>query len=123
MELGTVPVEPRICRGPVGGVIEACAKERQVDVGGGPVLHPARGRLVIRDLLRFYRVADVEYAEAGLEVTARRKLGVRWIVDRAVVRVVSEPREAFEVRECRVAVCRIVDLQHQLRNDRWVLLV
>src|SRR5205823_2470102 len=52
-----------------------------------------------------------------------RESCVRWIVDRAVVRVVSESGETLEVLERRLAVCRIVNLQHQLRYRGWILLV
>src|SRR5205085_1246539 len=105
VELVSVPVESGICRGPVCGVIEPRTEQRQVDVGGGPVVHPPRRRLVIRDLLRIRRVTDVEHAQTRLEVTARREPCIRWIVDRAVVRVVSEPGESLEVLERRLTVC------------------
>src|SRR5262249_44645445 len=80
-------------------------------------------RIVVGDLARTYRIADVEYANAGIEVAAGERRRLMIVVDAAVMRAVKEAGKARDVGYDLRAIGRIVRLEHQLGDDAWLRLV
>src|SRR3989442_8087943 len=81
------------------------------------------GRIEVGDLFRTYRVTDVEYPQAGIEIPARERRRVMPVVDAAVVAAVGEDCQAHEVGEHLGTVGGVVYLQCQPRHDLRVGLV
>src|SRR5436190_21948747 len=72
------------------------------------------GRIVIGDLARPNRIADVEYANPGIEVAARERGRLVLIINATVVAAVHEAAQSGEVGYHFVAVGGIVHLEHHL---------
>ena len=81
------------------------------------------GRIEVRDLLRLHRIANVEHPDAGVEHTARQSRSATAIIDAAVVRPIGKDRQPHQVGQHLRTVRRVVDLQHQTRDDGRIGLV
>src|SRR4030095_13818116 len=88
----------------------------------GAIVVRARARcrgacwVVIRDLAWADWIADVEYANSRIEVTACERCCLVDVVHAAGMAAVGKRSQPGEVRQDLVAVRRIVHLQHDLRD-------
>src|SRR5207237_4453171 len=101
---------------PVRGARQPSATAPVPKIGAGQHLGALRRWLVVRDLARAVRIADVEDANAGLEVATCEDPRVVLVVHVAVVAVVDE---AWIGRfgQGDQAVTWIMRLEHQVRGE------
>src|ERR1700730_749138 len=95
---------------------------------GTEVVGPrARGghssRVVIGDLLWLQWIADVEDADAGIEVTAGQRGRVMLVIHAAVMAAVGESGETYDVGDNHRTRFGSVYLQHQSRYACWIGLI
>src|SRR3989442_1441167 len=75
------------------------------------------GRIEVGDFFRTYRVPDVEYAQAGIEIPAGERRRVMPVIDAAVVAAVGEGRQPHDIGQHLITVDGVVYLQGQPRHD------
>src|SRR5206468_2603954 len=80
-------------------------------------------RVVVCNFLGTKRIANIEYANAGVEVAARERSGMMLVIDAAVMTPIREDREADEIGLNRGAIRGVVDLEGQSRHDLGICLV
>src|SRR6185437_13890404 len=80
-------------------------------------------RVVVRDLLRPRRVANVKDANARVEEAAGERRRIVLVVHATVVAAVGEDGQACQVGQDLSAVLRIVRFQHNPRYELRMLLV
>src|SRR5262249_53398224 len=93
-----------------------------VVIGAGTRRGCPRG-IEVRDLLRSSRVSNVEDADAGIEIAARKRRRVMTVVDTAIVTAIRKAGQSSQVGKHLGAVGRVVRLEHQPRYELRVRFV
>src|SRR5206468_12700451 len=113
-ERSVIGIQVHLRRAPVGSAGPPLSRAHVIGAYGR---RRCPGRIVVRDLLGVYRIANIEHPDSGVEISTCKRGCLLFVVHAAIMAAVHEYPESGQIRDHAVKIRNDVRLQPQLGND------